>query len=29
MMYYDLTLDKPIWVNQSETGWVDAIGQLV
>ena len=29
MMYYDLTLDKPVWVNQSETGWVDATGQLV
>lgn len=27
--YFDTTLNKPVWVNSSATGWVDADGSAV
>lgn len=29
VMYFDTGLNKPIWVNSNENGWVDAAGKAV
>jgi hypothetical protein len=29
MQYFDTTLNKPIWRNAANTGWVDATGTAV
>ena len=29
MMYFDFDLNKPIWRNANNDGWVDAVGNNV